>query len=135
MYTSQTQIRVHYALTDQMGVVYYGRYAEFFEIGRVEALRQLGISYKDIENLGIIMPVTEMHIRFIRPALYDDMLTIKTTLKEMPQHYKIVFYGEIYNEKNELLTSGTVSLYFLDRKEMKKIGIPVIIKERLVKYF
>lgn len=135
MYVSKTSLRVHYAATDQMGVVYHGRYTEFFEIGRVEALRQLGISYKDIEELGIIMPVTEMHIRFIRPARYDDVLTIVTTLKEMPHNHKINFHSEIFNEKEELLTAASVSLYFLDVKTMKKIDMPETIRERLKKYF
>lgn len=135
MYVSKTSLRVHYAATDQMGVVYHGRYAEFFEIGRVEALRQLGISYKDIEKLGIIMPVTELHIRFIRPARYDDMLTIVTTLKEMPHNHKIIFHSEIFNESEDLLSAATVSLYFLDAKTMKKTDMPQVIRERLVKYF
>lgn len=135
MYTSKTQLRIHYALTDQMGMVYHGRYAEFFEIGRVEALRQLGISYKDIEQSGVIMPVTELQMRFIRPARYDDLVTIVTTLKEMPAHHKIVFHSEIYNEAEELLTSGHVSLYFIDAREMKKTSMPDIIKKSLEKYF
>lgn len=135
MYTSQTQLRIHYALTDQMGIVYHGRYAEFFEIGRVEALRQLGISYKDVEELGIIMPVTELSVRFIRPARYDDLITIITTLKELPQHHKIVFHSEIYNEAKELLTSGYVSLYFMDTKGMKRTDMPEMIRKNLEKYF
>jgi len=105
MYTSKTQIRVHYALTDQMGVVYHGRYAEFFEIGRVEALRQLGITYKEIEETGILMIVTEMSMRFLRPAKYDDLLTIVTTVRELPIDHKIIFYSEIFNEGRKLLTS------------------------------
>lgn len=135
MYISKTQVRVHYALTDQMGVVYHGRYAEFFEIGRVEALRQLGISYKDLEQLGIIMPVTEMNVRFIRPARYDDLLTIITTLKEKPHNHKIIFHSEVFNEQNELLSAASVSLYFMDAKAMKKINMPDIIGNRLNQYF
>lgn len=135
MYVSKTQVRVHYALTDQMGVVYHGRYAEFFEIGRVEALRQLGISYKDLEQLGIIMPVTEMNVRFIRPARYDDLLTIVTTLKEKPHNHKIIFHSEVFNEQNELLTAASVSLYFMDAKAMRKINMPDIIGNKLNQYF
>lgn len=135
MYTSKTQVRVHYALTDQMGVVYHGRYAEFFEIGRVESLRQLGISYKDIEQLGIIMPVTEMTLRFLRPAVYDDLLTVVTRLKEMPHNHKIVFHSEIFNEKEELLTTAAVTLYFIDLKSMKKTDMPDVINKSLEPYF
>lgn len=135
MYTSSTQIRVHYALTDQMGVVYHGRYAEFFEIGRVEALRQLGITYKSVEESGVIMVVTEMAMRFLRPAKYDDLLTVVTTVRELPVNYKITFYSEIFNEEEKLLTAGHVSLYFMDAKTMKKTDMPAVIKEQLIKYF
>lgn len=135
MYTSETQVRVHYALTDQMGVVYHGRYAEFFEIGRVESLRQLGVTYKDLELSGIIMPVTEIHMRFIRPAIYDDLLTIVTILKEMPENHRIIFHGEIYNEQKELLTTATVTLYFLEAKSMQKSVMPSVIRERIESYF
>jgi acyl-CoA thioester hydrolase len=135
MFTSKTHIRVHYALTDQMGVVYHGHYAQFYEIGRTEALRSLGLTYKEVESLGVIMPVTEIHSRFLRPALYDDLITVITTVKELPVHHKITFHSEIYNEKNELLNVGDVSLYFMDSKTMKRCEMPVQIKEKLVKFF
>jgi acyl-CoA thioester hydrolase len=135
MFTSKTQIRIHYALTDQMGLVYYGNYAQLYEIGRTEALRSLGLTYKEIEATGIIMPVTEMHTRFLRPALYDDLLTVVTIVKEMPLHSKIIFHSEIYNEKNELLNVGDVTLYFLNAKTMKRSDMPEKIKEKLEKYF
>ena len=102
MFITETQIRIHYALTDQMGVVYYGHYAQFYEIGRTEAIRQIGYTYKEIEALGIIMPVVDIHSRFLRPAKYDDLITVKTTLKEMPAHFKIVFHSEIFNQQDEL---------------------------------
>ncbi len=135
MFISKTQIRIHYALTDQMGVVYHGNYAQFYEIGRTEALRSLGLTYKEIESTGVIMPVTEIHTRFLRPALYDDLLTVVTMVKEIPLHSKIVFHNEIYNERNELLNVGDVTLYFLDAKTMKRSEIPEKIKEKLEKYF
>ena len=91
MYITETQIRIHYALTDQMGMVYHGHYAQFYEIGRAEAIRQIGYTYKDIEAMGIIMPVVDIHSRFLRPAKYDDLITIKTTLSELHLHHKIVF--------------------------------------------
>ncbi len=135
MFTFKNQIRIHYAFTDQMGVVYYGNYAQLYEIGRTEALRSLGLTYKEIEATGVIMPVTEIHSRFLRPALYDDLLTVVTTVKEMPLHSRIVFHNEIYNEKNELLNVGDVTLYFLDAKTKKRLDIPQKIKEKLEEYF
>ena len=131
MFIYKTQIRIHYALTDQMGVVYHGHYAQFYEIGRTEALRTLGLTYKEVEASGVIMPVTEIHSKFIRPALYDDLITVITSVKEMPLHHRIVFHSEIYNEKNELLNVGDVTLYFMDAKTMKRASMPVMIKEKL----
>lgn len=128
-------MRVHYALTDQMGVVYHGNYAQFYEIGRTEALRSLGLTYKSIEALGIIMPVVELQTKFLRPAVYDDLITIVTTLKEIPEHHKIVFHGEIFNEKNELLNAGHVTLFFMDAKTMKRCSMPEAIGEKLSKFF
>lgn len=118
MFTTETQIRIHYALTDQMGVVYHGHYAQFYEIGRTEAIRQIGYTYKDIEAMGVIMPVIDIHSRFLRPAKYDDLITVKTILKELPAHHKIVFHHEIYNQADELLNTGDVTLYFMIAKEM-----------------
>lgn len=135
MYTTETQIRVHYALTDQMGVVYHGHYAQFYEIGRSEAIRHLGFTYKDVEAMGIIMPVVDIHSRFLRPAKYDDLLTVKTTLSELPTHHKIVFHSEIYNEAGALLNTGDVTLYFMEAKQMKRCGIPEAFREKLDKYF
>jgi acyl-CoA thioester hydrolase len=135
MFTSKTQIRIHYALTDQMNVVYHGNYIQFYEIGRTEALRSLGLTYKQVEATGVIMPVTEVHSKFIRPALYDDLITVVTTVKEMPLHHKIVFHSEIFNEKNQLLNVGDVTLYFMDAKTMKRVSMPEMIKEKLIKYF
>ena len=135
MYTSETQIRIHYALTDQMGVVYYGNYAQFYEIGRTESIRTLGFTYKEIEAMGIFLAVTDMHIKFFRPAKYDDLITVKTTLREIPLHHKITFHAEIYNQENELLNTGDVTLYFLDAKTMKRSEMPQVLKEKLSKYF
>lgn len=135
MFTTQTQIRVHYALTDQMGMVYHGNYAQFYEIGRTESIRALGFTYKDIEAMGIIMPVVDIHSRFLRPAKYDDLLTVKTTLREFPVHHKIVFHSEIFNEASELLNTGTVTLYFMEADGMKRVEMPQQLKEQLEKYF
>lgn len=135
MYTTETQIRIHYALTDQMGVVYHGHYAQFYEIGRGEAIRQMGYTYKDIEAMGIIMPVVDIHSRFLRPARYDDLITVKTTLRELPLHHKIVFHSEIYSEEGGLLNVGDVTLYFMELKGMKRCEMPAALKEKLLPYF
>lgn len=135
MFTTETQIRIHYALTDQMGVVYHGHYAQFYEIGRTEAIRQIGYTYKDIEAMGIIMPVIDIHSRFLRPAKYDDLITVKTTLRELPTNHKIIFHSEIYNAKDQLLNSGTVTLYFMNAKDMKRCDAPGELREKLEKYF
>jgi acyl-CoA thioester hydrolase len=135
MFTSKTQIRIHYGLTDQMGVVYHGRYAEFYEIGRTEALRSLGLTYKEVEAAGVMMVVTEIHSKFLRPAVYDDLITVVTTLKEMPAHHKIVFHSEIFNEQNQLLNVGEVSLYFLDAATRKRCAMPENMKEKVQPFF
>ncbi len=135
MFTHKTQIRVHYALTDQMGVVYHGHYAQFYEIGRTDSLRSLGFTYKSIEASGIILPVIDIHSKFLRPARYDDLITVVTTLRELPAHHKIVFHSEIYNEKNELLNVGDVTLYFMEAKTMKRSNIPEDLKEKLKEFF
>ncbi len=135
MFTAITSIRIHYALTDQMGIVYHGHYAQFYEIGRTESIRQIGYTYKDIEAMGVHMPVVDLHIRFLRPAKYDDLISIKTTLRELPIHHKIVFHGEIFNEQDELLSTGDVTLYFMETKTMKRCEMPEVLRERLAKFF
>lgn len=135
MYISTTQIRVRYAETDQMNVVYYGNYAQYFEVGRVESIRQLGYLYKEMEAQGIMMPVVEMHVRYLRPATYDDLLTVKTILHELPQDHRIEFLQEVYNEQNKLLTAGKVVLYFLDSATRKKTKCPEELIEKLRPYF
>lgn len=135
MFTSKTQIRIHYALTDQMGVVYHGHYAQFYEIGRTEALRSLSLTYKEIEATGVIMMVTEIHSKFLRPALYDDLITVVTTVKELPLHHKIVFHSEIFNEKEKLLNVGDVTLFFMYTKTMKRTSMPEEIKKKIITFF
>jgi acyl-CoA thioester hydrolase len=126
---------MHYALTDQMGVVYYGNYAQFYEIGRTEAIRQLGYTYKDIEAMGIIMPVVEMNSKFLRPAKYDDLITVKTTLRELPTGHAINFFFEIFNEDDKLLNAGNVILYFMEAVTMKRAKMPTELEEKLKGYF
>ena len=89
MFTAETKVRVRYAETDQMGVVYHSNFFLYFEVARAESIRHLGFTYADMEKMGMIMPVVDVHARYLRPALYDDLLTIKTVLKEAPVHHKI----------------------------------------------
>jgi acyl-CoA thioester hydrolase len=131
MYEFNTQVRVRYAEADPMNVVYYGNYAQYFEVGRVESLRNLGISYKGIEDIGIMLPVVELNIKYLRPAKYDDLLTIKSQIKELPTEHKIVFDQEIYNEEGKLLTIGKVKLYFMDSQLGKRVSMPAIMLEKL----
>ncbi len=135
MYTSEMQIRVRYAETDQMNVVYHGNYAQYFEVGRVEAIRQLGLSYKDMETGGVIMPVVEWTAKFLRPAHYDDLLTVRTTLKEWPVDHRVVFQQEVYSEEGKLLTVGKVLLYFLKKDTMEKTSMPSNLESRLAPFF
>jgi acyl-CoA thioester hydrolase len=135
MFVSETRIRVRYAETDQMDVVYHGNYAQYFEVGRAESIRQLGFTYKDMEAMGIIMPIVEWHAKFIRPAHYDDLLTVKTILRELPADHRIEFHQEVYNEKEKLLTSGRVVLYFLSADTREKVQMPEKLKEKLMPFF
>ena len=135
MYESTVQIRVRYAETDQMNVVYYGNYAQYFEVGRVESIRQLGVVYKDIEASGVVMPVVEMHVRYLRPATYDDLLTVKTTIRELPENYRVEFFQDVYNEQGKLLAAGRVVLYFLEAQTKRKTNIPAALKDKLQPFF
>ena len=135
MFSSETQIRVRYAETDQMGVVYHSNYFYYFESSRAESIRQLGYTYVDMEKMGIIMPVIEVHCKYLKPARYDDLLTVKTILKELPVHHKIEFYHEVLNDKKELLATGKVTLYFMEAKNMKKTTMPVWLRAKLQSYF
>src|ERR1700749_1079574 len=135
MYVSETKMRVRYAETDQMNVVYHGNYAQYFEVGRVESIRQLGLSYKDVETSGTIMPVIEWTAKFIRPAHYDDLLTIRTTLRQWPADHRVEFHQEVFNEEGKLLTTGKVVLYFLKAGTMEKTTMPAEMEKRLKPYF
>lgn len=134
MIKNQTKLRVRYGETDQMGYVYYGNYAQFFEVGRVEWLRTLGVSYKSLEETGIMLPVRELNVNYLKPAKYDDLLTITTILSKKPL-VKIEFDFEVHNEKNELLTTGYASLVFMDMKKSKPIRAPKELLEQIYSYF
>lgn len=125
-------IRVRYSETDQMGVVYHGNYAQYFEMGRVEWLRTLGISYKWMEENGVMLPVVSLSMNYKKPAKYDDLLTIKTILKKLSL-VKIEFDYEIYNQEKELLTTGNSILVFVDMKTGKPTAAPKYIVDLLEK--
>jgi acyl-CoA thioester hydrolase len=135
MYEATTQIRVRYGETDQMGYLYYGHYALYYEVGRAEAIRQLGFTYRELEEMGVMMPVVELNAQYFRPALYDDLITVKTIVKELPQSNKIQFHSELYNEQGQLLNRGVTTLVFYDPKEKKKINMPEVLTERLQPFF
>jgi acyl-CoA thioester hydrolase len=135
MFTTETQIRVRYAETDQMGVVYHSNYFPYFEAARAESIRHLGFTYADMEKMGVIMPVVDVHCRYLRPAKYDDLLTVKTMLKELPLHHKIEFHQEVYNEQQELLVVGKITLYFMEANGMKRTTMPPQLLEKLQSYF
>jgi len=134
MYIAETQLRVRYAETDQMGYVYYGHYAAYYEVGRVEALRKLGFSYRQLEDMGIMMPVLESKTRYLKPARYDELLTIKVIIPVMPA-VKMNFTYEITNEKKELINTGETTLVFIDMAKNKPRRLPGIMKTLFEPYF
>ncbi len=123
MYQSETSIRVRYGETDQMAYVYYGNYAMYYEVARVESLRKLGVTYKELEASGIMMPVLENHSKFLGPARYDELLRIVTTIREKPT-VKIKFEYEIFNEQNKLINQGETLLVFIDSKTGRPVRTP-----------
>lgn len=126
----QFQVRVRYAETDQMGVVYHGNYAQYFEMGRVEWLRNMGVSYKWMEENGVMLPVVSLTMNYKKPARYDDLLTVKTILKSQTS-VKIEFDYEIYSEANELLTTGYSMLVFVDMKTGRPMLPPDYVSEKI----
>lgn len=123
MYKSETTVRVRYSETDQMGYCYYGNYAAFFEVARVEALRKLGMSYKQMEEDGIAMPVLEYQIKYFKPAFYDDVIRIETIITELPQ-LRIYFTYKCFNEKNEQINEARTSLVFVSKTTGKPCMAP-----------
>ena len=129
---NKISFRVRYGETDQMGVVYHGNYAQYLEIGRVEWLRDMGISYKELEANGIILPVISLHINFKKSALYDDLITVETILKKSPA-VKIEFDYKIYNENNDVLIEANTVLAFMDKEKKRPIKCPAYILEKISK--
>jgi len=134
MFSYSTNIRVRYAETDKMGFVYYGNYSTYYEIVRVEAIRSLGLTYKDLEDDGCLMPVIENNSKYLRPALYDDLLEIKTYIDSKPG-MKIKFRYEIFNESKTLLHTGDTTLVFLDTQTRKTKMIPDKLNSALLPFF
>jgi acyl-CoA thioester hydrolase len=132
--SNQIKIRVRYGETDQMGYVYYGNYAQYFEVGRVEWLRALGTSYKSLEESGIMLPVTQLTVNYLKPAKYDDLLTVNTILTKKPL-VKIEFDFEILNEKKELLTTGYTKLVFMDMVKNKPVKAPQYLIDEIYSKF
>lgn len=134
MYTFETRIRVRYSDTDQMQYVYYGNYATYYEVGRVESLRNLGMTYKELEEMGIIMPVLENHSEFLMPAVYDELLRIEVTIPEKPT-VRIRFLYTIYNEQGTLIHRGETLLAFVNQKTGRPCRPPEAFQKVLAPYF
>lgn len=117
-----------------MGYVYYGNYAMYYEVGRVESLRQLGLTYKELEDMGVMMPVLENHTRFISPALYDDLLRIQTTIRTKPG-VRIKFEYTIFNGAGKLINEGETLLAFVDKKTGRPCRPPAVFEKVLEPYF
>lgn len=130
MITDKIQFRVRYSETDQMGYVYHGNYAQYFEMGRIEWLRKLGISYKKMEENGIMLPVIKLDTTFLKPAKYDNLVLLRTSLKKLPTA-KIEFEYELFNEKNELLTKASTTLVFINMATNRPTKVPPYLLEKL----
>ena len=124
-------VKVRYGETDQMGVVYHGNYPQYLEVARIEWLENLGISYKKMEENGVMLPVYDMRYSFLKPAFFDDLLTVKTTLRKIPRA-SIVFDYEIYNQNQELLTRAETTLVFVDMKTNRPTRCPQYILDLLL---
>lgn len=135
MYAHETQIRVRYGETDQMGYLYYGHYAQYYEVGRVETIRSLGLSYKELEEVhGIWLPVVSLEMRFARPAHYDDLLTVRTEIRKLPDEH-IVFHVEIRNARQKMVNAGRVRLCFFEARSKKVVPAPDMLLTQLSPYF
>lgn len=135
MIKAETKIRVRYGETDQMGYAYYGIYAQYYEVGRVEAMRKLGFSYKDVEARGILMPVVDFLVNYKKPAFYDDEVTVTTYIRENPIGVKIPFEYECRNQAGELLNTGKVTLVCIDKATNKMCRLPDWFKAAMVPFF
>lgn len=134
MFQHEIQLRVRYADTDQMGYVYYGNYAAYYEVARVESFRSLGYAYKKLEEAGVMMPVLELRSNYHYPAKYDDLLTIRVKIPELPK-VRIRYEYEIFNESGKLLNSGETTLVFIDMKTNRPVRMPKVMQDILGPFF
>ncbi|HBI86703.1 MULTISPECIES: acyl-CoA thioesterase [Sphingobacterium] len=134
MFVFDHQIRVRYAETDQMGYVYYGNYAAFYEIARTEMLRSTGISYKELEEMGVMLPVTEMKTKYLKPGKYDDLITIRVRIRQKPA-VRIIFEYELFNESGELLNQGETTLVFVNMEKNRPCMPPQVFLDKMSNYF
>ena len=134
MIQSSVQIRVRYAETDRMGFVYYGNYSTYFEVARVEMLRNLGVSYKELEDSGISLPVLEYRIKYLKPAFYDQILTVSTRIQELPSA-RIRFEYETRNESNDLLNIAETTLVFMNSETLKPCAPPSFVLDKMKDFF
>lgn len=134
MYTDSTRIRVRYSETDKMGFVYNGNYATYYEIARTEMMRSLGMNYAAMEEMGIMLPLLDLNCKFIKPAFYDQELTIKTTVRDLPG-IRMTFHYEIFNEEEALINIGSTTLVFFDMATKKPCHPPQYFMERIAQYF
>jgi len=134
MYTHETKIRVRYNETDQMGYVHNGNYAIYYDIARTEMLRSLDMTYAQMEEYGVMMPLLELHCKFIRPALYDQQLSIRTVVNDRPGT-RITFNHEIFNEDEVLINVGSTILVFFDMARKRPCHPPGYFMEKIAQYF
>lgn len=134
MYSASTQIRVRYAETDQMSYVYYGNYAMYYEVGRVEALRQLGFEYKRLEEQGVMMPVHDLECKYLSPAKYDELLSVKVIIRDLPI-VRMIFEYEVTNEEGVLVNTGKTTLVFINMETNRPCRAPEELTEVLTPYF
>lgn len=135
MYSHDTKIRVCYADVDQMGFVYYGNYLRFYEIARGESMRALGLSYRKMEEQGVMMPVVKAELNYKKPAHYDEIITVRTLIKQMPQGARMDFHYEVYNEESQLLNHGFSQLAFVKKEGSVPCRCPEYLAELLKPYF
>ena len=134
MVTYETKIRVRYKETDAMGVVHHSNYVNYYEVVRTEMMREFGTTYKTLEASGVMLPIHEVKMNFLSPAYYDDLLTVRLTMKQMPG-VRMIFDHEIFNEQGILLNTGQVVLVFMDAAKRKACRAPQRIMDVFAKYF
>lgn len=135
MYISETKIRVRYAETDRMGYVYYGNYAAYFEVGRVEALRALGLSYRVMEEQGVMLPVLSYQTKYFKPAFFDDELTIRTIVNEVPSGTRITFHYECLNKQDICINKAETSHVFVKTANGRPCPVPESVIKKILPFF